>query len=96
MSDFELSRVSEKESMQYFSEGLRQAASAANALAHAQRHPIWFDIEKLLSELHNQGVMLSRAKSLTRMETLNILDARQKANSGTLNEHRETKSKLII
>ena len=49
--DLVKSVVTEKESIEFMSEGLKQAASAARELAVAQNHPIWADIALLLMEL---------------------------------------------
>lgn len=102
MSDSEvpsLSYISEVESMEFFVEGLKQASSAAIQLARAQDHPIWHDISLILDEMNNRGVELANSKPLSRFKTLELLNAREKKMSNTLDEKRDQQGgakKLII
>lgn len=91
------SYVSDKESIEYMLEGLKQAASAARELGKAQSHPIWVDIGLLLDEIHNRCLHLSTAKSLGRQKTLQILDNRENVMSKKLEETRPTpKPKFLL
>lgn len=74
-----MSYVSKVETMEFFKEGLRQAASAAIQLAAAQNHPIWADIATLCQELEYKGLVLSNAKALSRQDRLVIVDKREAA-----------------
>ena len=92
-----VSYISEKETMEFFCEGLRQASDAAIRLAKAQNHPIWEDISKLMDEMHNQGLYLARSKPLSRSHVLGMLDIRQKKSSDILEASRpKAKPKLIV
>lgn len=89
--------VTEKESIEFFREGLKQASSAARQLASAQSHPIWDDISKILDEMHNNGMKLILGKPLSRQNTLMILDRREKVMSDKLDAERTpTKPKLVV
>ena len=92
---FVSSYIEPKETMEYFSEGLRQAADAARRLADSQSHEIWKDISLLLNELHNTGVKLSRSKSLGRQKTLQILDNRETVMNKKLDDKR-VKPKFLM
>ena len=96
MNDIADSIVTTKETIEFFSEGLRQAASAARQLAKAQNHPIWMDISCLLDELHNSGVELSRKKSLGRQKTLQILDRYETTMSDKLEESRSVRKPKFL
>ena len=91
------SYVTEKESIEFMLEGLKQAASAARQLGKAQQHEIWIDIGLLMDEIHNRCFQLSTAKSLGRQKTLHILDARENVMSKKLEETRpQPKPKFIL
>lgn len=89
--------VTEKESMEFFMEGLKKASSAARQLAVLQNHFIWHDISKLLNDMHDDGVKLARGKALSRFETLEIVNAREKALTQKVEAERApSKPKLIV
>ena len=91
--------VSEKESMEFLSEGLKKASSAARQLAAAQNHPIWADISKMLEEMQRSCIDLARSKALSRTQTLKILDHRETLMSNALDKTRaasEPKKKFLM
>ena len=91
------SYVSEKESIEYMLEGLKQASSAARQLGKAQSHPIWVDIGMLMDEIHNRCLQLSTAKSMSRQRTLQILDSRENVMSKELDKTRlQAKPKFLL
>jgi hypothetical protein len=89
--------ITEKETLEFFSEGLKQAASAARQLASAQSHEIWKDISLLLDELHNNGIQMACAKSLGRQKTLQILNHRETIMNKKLDDKRAAaKPKFLL
>lgn len=80
--------VSEKETIEYFSEGLKQAASAARELAIAQNHPVWADIALLCMEIRLCGLKMATDKSLGRQKMLQLLDDRETIMPKTLADSR--------
>lgn len=88
--------VSEKETIEYFSEGLKQAASAARELAIAQNHQVWADIAILCMELRLYGIKLASEKALTRQKTLQILDHRENVMSKGLDDKRILEKQKIL
>lgn len=94
---FTTGSVSEKESMEYFIDGLKQASSAARQLAMLQSHGIWADISKMLDEMNNSGVRIANSKPLSRQETIHILDERETRMSLALDAQRtKVKPKIIM
>lgn len=89
--DTSLARITERETFEFFSEGLRQSASAASQLAELQKHAIWEDISSLLMELHNNGVEMYKSKPLSRFDVLQMLDTRQNVMSDKLEDTRPKK-----
>lgn len=87
-SDLVTSIVTEKESIEFMSEGLKQAASAARELAIAQNHPIWADISLILMELRMHGLQIANGKSLGRQKTLQIIDRHETMMSSKLDDSR--------
>ena len=83
--------ISEQQTLEYFSEGLKQAASAAKQLALAQNAPIWARIAITCMDLRLAGLKLAHAKSISRQKTLQILDDREKIMSYKLEEGRPKK-----
>lgn len=95
--DFVKSIITEKESIEFMSEGLKQAASAARELAVAQNHPIWVDIALLLMELRVHGLQIANGKSLGRQKTLQMLDDHETIMSKKLDEGRpQPKPKFLL
>lgn len=95
--DFVTSIVTEKESIEFMSEGLKQAASAARELAVAQNHPIWADIALLCMELRVHGLQLANGKSIGRQKTLQIMDNYETMMSKKLDEVRpQPKPKFLL
>lgn len=90
-TDTSLTRITEKETMEFFSEGLKQAESAARQLGILQNHFIWHDISSLLQSLRSHGIKLARSKPLTRSNVLSMLDIRQKRMAGDLDGKRPKK-----
>lgn len=89
--------INDRETIEFFNEGLKQAASAARQLAKAQNHPIWHDISTLCDEIHNTGIGLSQARSLGRQKTLKILDHRETVMAKKLDATRAAaKPKIIL
>jgi hypothetical protein len=91
-----LSVITEKETMEFFTQGLRKAASAAKELAKLQENFIWADISILLNELHNSGVTLATSKALKRTEVLTMIGDRQKTLEKQTNASRVPSSKKFI
>lgn len=89
--DTTLTRITEKETFEFFSEGLRQSASAASQLAELQKHAIWEDISTLLMQLHNNGIEMYKSKPLARFDVLGMLDKRQTVMSDKLENQRPKK-----
>lgn len=97
LEDLVKSVVTEKESIEFMSEGLKQAASAARELAIAQNHPIWQDIALILMELRLHGIQIATGKSLGRQKTLQVLDQYETIMSNKLDEGRpQQKPKIIL
>lgn len=90
-----LAVVSEQETMEFFSEGLKQAASAAMELSVAQSHPIWEDISALCLEMRKIGIDLSQAKPLSRFDALAFLDKKEKVMIKNLEEKSPSKKFII-
>ena len=89
--------VSEKETIEFFNEGLLQASSAARQLAKAQKHEIWKDISILCDQIHNTGIHLAKSKPLSRQQTLQILDRREAAMSNKMDDNRPVaKPKFLL
>jgi len=86
--------ITEKETIEFFSEGLKQAASAAKDLAVEQNHPIWGQIALACSELRLYGIQLANGKYIGRQKALQILDLREKKMSDNLEKSRP--QKLIV
>lgn len=77
IADSSTSVISEKESLEFFNEGLKKAASCAMEMAAFQSHPIWRDIATLLNELRQKGMMMANSKAMSRQDVLLNLDRRQ-------------------
>ena len=69
--------MSEPETLNYFVDGLKKAAGAAHALAHAQENPNWLKVRDMLESLIERGQRLAISKSMPRQEVLKQLDIRQ-------------------
>lgn len=69
--------MSEPETLNYFVDGLKKAAGAAHALAHAQENPNWLKVRDMLESLIEKGQRLALAKSMPRNEVIRQLDIRQ-------------------
>lgn len=89
-----VTRVTERETVEFFHEGLCQAAGAARQLAILQQHEIWSDVSKLLDEIHNNGMKMILAKPLSRTDVLSMLDKRESRTLENLDKIR--KPKLIV
>lgn len=96
LNDTFVDPVNEKETMEFFCEGLLKASSSARELAIVQNHPIWHDVSLLLDEIRNKGVDLSKEKSLGRQKTLQILDIRENIMNKTLGERSPLNQKFFL
>jgi len=94
--DRSLTRISERETLEFFNEGLKEAASAARQLGLAQEHPIWTDISTLCDHIRSQGIQLFTSRGLSWTETLKILDDRQNMTSGVLDAKRKPAKKFLL
>jgi len=83
--------ISEVETMEFFSEGLKQAASAAQQLALAQNNAIWVRIALTCMNIRIAGLKLANAKAMGRQATLQMLDRYEEATSDKLEESRPKK-----
>jgi len=92
--DKSLTPITERETFEFFVEGLRQASSAAMQMSRLQNHPIWADVSELLDEIHNHGVSLWKSKPMSRFDVLQMIDGKQKKSVAALDESRP--QKLII
>ena len=90
-NDSFVTAITEKETLEFFSEGLKQAASAAQQLAIAQNHSIWARIALTCMNIRLVGLKLASAKSLNRQTTLQILDRYEDVTSDKLEENRPKK-----
>ena len=72
------SYVTEKQTAEFFNDGLLQAASAARQLGVVQENPIWHDISIILDQMRNSGIDIANSKSLSRTQVLSMVDVRQK------------------
>lgn len=91
-----LTLISERETFEFLTEGLRQASSAAAQLGELQRHQIWSDISSLLLELHNNAVDLHKSKPISRFDALRLIDNRQKQSSDKLDAKRPATPKFLM
>ena len=89
--DKSLTPITERETFEFFVEGLRQASSAAMQMSRLQNHPIWADVSELLDEIHNHGVSLWKSKPLSRFEVLKMIDVKQSKSSDNLEKTRPKK-----
>lgn len=71
--------ISEKETAEFFREGLLQAASSARMMSTAQKSELWADIASLLDELRQRGCVVANQRALSRQQVLDMLDIREKS-----------------
>ena len=90
-----LTPISEKESMEFFDDGLKYAADRARQLAKKQSHPIWADIALILEEMRDKGKKIAEGKSMGRLDVLAHMAIREgKAAQSALPAAK--KSKIIL
>ena len=94
--DRSLIRITEKQTLEFFNEGLKQASDYAKRMGKSQGHEIWSDISIICDHIRQQGMALFRAKGLSWSETLKIIDNRLKMTSGVLESKRKQQKKFII
>lgn len=80
-----MSDMSEKDSKERFTEGLKKAASRAREIAKATRNPVWTQIAFTLDEIRRNGTKLMAMSALNRFDVLKMLDVREKNISAELN-----------
>lgn len=73
-----MSDMQEQESIERFIEGMKKAASRARELAAAQKNNDWLNVAKMLDGVRVNGIKLYNGRSMTRQDTLALLDQRQK------------------
>jgi len=86
--------ITEKEVLEYLSEGLLKAASAAKELAVKEDSRIWAQIALTCANIRLLGMQLAHAKALSRNQTLQMLDRYEDQMDAKLEEKRP--SKLLI
>ena len=62
--------MSERETLEAFSEGAKKAASAARELAKETQNSAWLDTANVLESICQGGLQLSNMRSMSRLETL--------------------------
>lgn len=72
-----MSEMQKHESIERFSEGLKQAADRARMLGIAQKQPLWTQIATSLEQMRSNGMVIYSQKALTRQQALGMLDAMQ-------------------
>lgn len=80
-----MSEMSEKESKERFTEGLKKAASRAREIAKITGSPMWTQIAYTVDEIRRSGGKLMQMSALTRFDVLSMLDHREKKISAQLN-----------
>lgn len=94
--DRSLTRISEREVCEFFNEGLKQAAAAAKQMGIAQEHEIWKDVGILCDHIRSQGLSLFTSKGLSWVETLKILDEREKMTASVLDAKRKPNKHFLM
>ena len=61
-------KMTEKETMESFIDGLKKAASCARELAEALEDPAWTDTANMLDAMRENGYKLSRMRDMTKDE----------------------------
>lgn len=69
-----LSECTEIETLEFLSESLKQGADVARQLGRLQGKQKWFQIAQILEKIHHKGMEMAHAKSLSRVDTLVLLD----------------------
>lgn len=73
-----MSEVNERQTWEFFNEGLKKAASAAHELTRLKKTKDWQMVANSLKLLRKQGIELSNLKSLTDIEVLQTVNVREK------------------
>lgn len=74
-----IGEMTERESLDAFIEGSRKCASCAREMAKECEDKGWEDIAAMLEAMGENGVKLSRMKSMTRLETLMAANMKSKS-----------------
>lgn len=75
--------MTERESIDAFADGTRKCASAAKELAKICEDPEWATVATTFECMRENGITLSRMKSMSRIETLQALNLKSKPFKGT-------------
>lgn len=62
--------INEKETIEYFVQGIRKAQSAAKDLAALNKRTLWLQIGNMLEQINHKAAILHNSKAQTRTETL--------------------------
>lgn len=65
-----MNEINEKETIQYFVQGISRARSAAKELARLNKRALWLQISKMLEQLSHKANLLHTGKAQTRTDTL--------------------------
>jgi hypothetical protein len=73
--------INEKDTMQYFLDGVKKAKSAARELADLNQRKEWIKIRSALGQIEKNAIKLYEAKPQTRLQTLLLAAQIEKANN---------------
>jgi hypothetical protein len=91
LTDKFVTPITEKEVLEYLSEGLLKAASAAKELAIKEDSRVWAQIALTCANIRLMGLQLAHSRALSRQRTLEMLDQYEDQMDARLEEKRPPK-----
>ena len=73
-----LSHMSESETIEYLAESLKKGADIARQLGRIQGKQKWLQLAQMLDRVYQKSMMLATARSLSRTDTLVMLDVERR------------------